>query len=118
MAIKDVHYDKYKSNRELLKVDVFELDSSEHLDWAITIAFYGALHLVEKKLYEVSSKHSNNHQDRKMNILTTKELQPISSQYHALYIQSMRARYDCCSFTKQDASKALQLLNEIEKTVS
>ncbi len=118
MATNQLHYDKYKNNKKLLKIDAFALDNSQYLDWVITIAFYGALHLVEKKLYEINSKHSRNHQDRNRNILSTKELQPVSSQYYALYMQSRRARYDCCAITKKDASKALKMLSDIESAVS
>lgn len=118
MASQELHYNQYKSNKELLKTDVFKLEDSQYLDWIIIIAFYGALHLVEKKLHEIGSKHSKNHYDRNINILTTKELLPIKSEYYTLYVQSKRARYDCCSFTRKDVFKVLELFKYIEQTVS
>ncbi|SHK16167.1 hypothetical protein [Paramaledivibacter caminithermalis] len=116
---KDIeHFKKYESNKRLLKSNIFKIEETPYLDWFITITFYGALHLVEKKLHELTGKDSRNHQERKINILKTRQLLPISAQYQTLYNQSMRARYDCCEFTIGDAKKAIELLNEIETIIA
>lgn len=118
MPTKDDHFNKYKNNKKLLKSDIFDIESCKYLDWVVTIVFYGALHLVEKRLDELKSIHSKDHRERKTNILTTRELLPISAQYHTLYIQSMRARYDNCSFTKDDVKRAFDLFKDIERIAS
>jgi len=117
MPKKADHDNQYKSNKALLKTPTFDLMSTRHFDWVITITFYCAVHLIEMELASCKNYDSVDHRDRKLQILATKSLKPISSIYLALYIESRRARYECGIITKDDAEKALRTLEKIEKAV-
>ncbi|MGE5630720.1 MAG: hypothetical protein ACM3TR_06425 [Caulobacteraceae bacterium] len=117
MPKKVDHDNQYKSNKALLKTSTFDLTSTKHYDWVITIVFYCAVHLIEMELDGCKNYDSIDHYDRKLQILSTKSLRPISKIYLALYIESMRARYKCENITRDDAEKALRTLVSIEKAV-
>lgn len=108
------HLEQYMLNKKLLSESIFAIDSSEHLDWVLTIAFYCAVHLIEKQL-AIIGFHNRNHEDRKNIIFKIKELKNISTQYVSLEVQSRRARYHCTKINKKDVFVALEYLEDIEK---
>ena len=55
-----------------------------------TIAFYTAVHLVEK-LRAYQGQHSENHEERSSAV--RKQYRPIQREYHELYNNSLIARY-------------------------
>lgn len=118
MPKKEEHHSQYISNKELLSAPVFDLDSTQHYDWIVTIVFYCAVHLIEEYLAKVNGYDSVDHFDRKLRVLAEAKLRPISSVYLTLYIQSIRARYKCQNITKDDAIKAFKVLTNVEKAVS
>jgi hypothetical protein len=66
------------------------------VDWAVTVLFYAALHLVEATL--APSVHSPNHNARHQTVHLDPRLRPIYCHYCELYYRSLDARYDCISF--------------------
>lgn len=59
MGTRSDHAEKAEHNQRFLE----SIDSQEYPDWAVTVAFYRALHLVEM-LFAASGHHSDNHRDR------------------------------------------------------
>jgi hypothetical protein len=105
------HVAQYRHNLDVLAAPVFSLDNPENLDWAATIIFYCAVHLVEKVLADSQNPfHCENHNERRRAFTRERRLRQIAAQYHALYNQSIRARYQCARFTRQDIEDALNLL--------
>lgn len=108
------HNRQYQHNRSLLLTETFDLNSTSYYDWVITIAFYSALHLVDREL--AAYWHPRKHKDREL--ILTKTLKHIAPEYKTLEIQSRRARYECANITKKDAERAIKLLEEIEKKIA
>jgi hypothetical protein len=85
------HRAKYEANRNHLDTGnnggpLSTLDGC----WAATVAFYAALHLVDR-LAARTNYHPGNHTDR--NAYVTSHHRPIWNAYNALYIASKIARY-------------------------
>ena len=119
MPTKDQHIEQYKHNKQLLDLPIFNAKDTEHKDWAITISFYIALHLIERKLAEaVPPKHSPNHYARNYNVRSMLLFRPVAAQYKTLYDESIKARYNCKAFTVSDVETALAILHDIEMFVS
>ena len=77
------------------------LQTSADVDWAVTVLFYAALHLVEATLAPVV--HSPNHKIRNETVQLDPRLRPIHHHYRDLYHRSLDARYDCVPFTTLQA---------------
>lgn len=115
MPEADLHYKQYQHNYEILQSPLFRTDNTENLDWAITLVFYCAVHLVEKVLADIDHPyHSDCHRNRGKAVNRFKKLKKISAEYQALYNQSIRARYNCVRFKKQDIEEALMYLEHIK----
>jgi hypothetical protein len=66
----------------------------EHLDWAVTVLFYAALHVVQAYFVESAASEAEiprDHVERDSAIW--RELRPIVNQYSFLKTRSMWARY-------------------------
>lgn len=96
------------------KKSFFEINSSKYLEWAVTIIFYAALHLIEMELAK-SNQHCKSHDSRNKCIAITTNFKPIRSQYQTLYMQSIKARYEFKKFSSQRVEELKILLGEIEK---
>jgi len=115
MPTANEHYDKYCHNKNLLSSELFDPNKAKNHDWAITISFYSALHIVEKKCAELGQTHHfKGHLERNNFVLRVKDFKPIAAKYHTLYNQSRRARYDCVDFSKDDVKEVFNLLSDIE----
>jgi hypothetical protein len=119
MVAENLHLEKYHHNRRLLGETIFNVNKNiQNSDWAITIAFYCALHLVEKTIARSPHKehqHLRCHEKRNHRVRIDGVFRAIVEDYQFLYNQSRRARYDCVSFTKADIADALVSLSNIEK---
>ncbi|MFM9279722.1 hypothetical protein [Paenibacillus jiagnxiensis] len=90
-------------------------------DWAITIAFYSALHLVEYHLFKVDQKNrirrsneKENHTERNREVVKELKLgHEVAHAYRALYNESRAARYDCIPIKKSRVQTALKNLDII-----
>lgn len=111
------HQIKAKTNRKFL--DSFEwLDYS---DWAVVVAFYTAVHLVEQ-LRALDGQDSKSHQDRLQYVQANHRA--IHTEFHQLLNVSKLARYEANSvfygqFSNSDVADIVikQWLTTIEKYV-
>jgi hypothetical protein len=67
----------------------------EHLDWAVVVLFYTALHLVQAYLVEnAKTKFDIPEDHRARDPCIWRKLRPIYNQYNTLLSRSKTARYD------------------------
>src|SRR5438034_628663 len=68
-------------------------DESAYLDWAVTLLFYTALHLINAVLIETGTAFDlpRDHMDR--NVTVALKLRPIYEDYRLLHRLSRTARY-------------------------
>jgi hypothetical protein len=91
---------------------------NEYPAWIATVAFYTALHSLERFLAR-RNRHPHDHTDRK-NILWSYEPQlsrQILYDYLDMYDLSISARYDCISPTTKDIQDQLNRLARIDARV-
>lgn len=114
MPEAEAHEKQYKHNKNLLQCNV--LQSEENYDWAITIAFYSAMHLIEKFFAE-KGIHNKSHEARNRFVANeaTLKRKRIPIQYNLLYNQSIRSRYECAKITLEDLKYVKDALSFIEK---
>jgi hypothetical protein len=92
MPSRTRHIEQAKSNSRFLSA--FDLAKTQHPDWAITVAFYTAVHLVEAVFASRSpAVHFYKHEDRNSEVSSA--LPDISDSYMAMYLAGRRARYFC-----------------------
>lgn len=91
MPSENVHRRQAEHNRQFL--DWLDLDVTPYLDWAVTVMFYTALHLVEW-LLATKGYHSDSHENRHQAMGRVSELRPIYPDYRELETQSHRSRYE------------------------
>lgn len=108
------HAEKYKKNKEFIKIDNL---SGDYSDWYITGLFYTTVHLIEGYLSEYGAYHSSNHLERKKQILGNSVLKDIFSKYNTIYTQSIRARYLNYTFTETEINTLSTYCNEIQSYI-
>ncbi len=87
MATQSQHRVKARGNRAFLD----EIDASARADWAVVVAFYTAVHLIED-VRAGGSRHSLNHRER-LDFVRVHH-RAIFVQFQHLYTRSLLARYD------------------------
>lgn len=113
---KEQHYKQYQQNKSLLNSPVFDAENTQYKDWVVTISFYTAVHLIEKKLAEINPNHHfTSHKSRNNAMNAASSFRRIAPQYKTLYDESRKARYDCKRFTNSDINLVLSLLEQIEQ---
>jgi hypothetical protein len=103
MPHRKAHIDQARSNA--LFLSTLDPRTTQHPDWAITIAFYTAVHLVDACL-DGHSIHPNSHTERRDAVAM--HLGLIRAHYVALYSESRRTRYLCQNVTNVQAQLQLQ----------
>jgi hypothetical protein len=68
------------------------IDTDEFADWAAVVAFYAAMHLIEK-LRAYLGQHSEKHADRGKFILDRPEFASLDFPYNQLFTYALKARY-------------------------
>jgi hypothetical protein len=111
MGTKADHTEKASDNQRFLD----SINQKEFPDWYVTVAFYKALHLVEK-LFAAQGCHSNNHRDRHDNL--KRHWQDIWREYRPLYTLSRRARYKVRSISPESLEYAIGRMKKIEHLVA
>lgn len=114
MPSVDQHQIQYSSNKNVIG----QISSLNPIpfDWIITIHFYAALHLVEKKLAQYKT-HNENHKQRN-NAIRSPLFRSISADYLALYNESQSARYNCSTMTMGKVKQAEIHLSKIENQLT
>lgn len=124
MPSEQSHLSLANHNQDLL--DTLVLDIKRFPDWAATVAFYKALHVVEAALAcENPARHGMDHSARERLLKTDRRYQAIYRHYRPLYAASMVARYmednqtDFTSYLTPDQVIGTLLkyrLHEVEKS--
>jgi len=84
-------------------------------EWAITVAFYTAVHLVEAHFARSQpAVHCRSHADRLTQV--SLRLRAIEAEYWALYVASRRARYECIEVSAEEAATELEMNFEPVRT--
>jgi hypothetical protein len=110
MATPDQHQAQADHNQRFFET----IRPSEFPDWAATVAFYKAVHLVEKML-RIRGQRSGSH-TRRNNLLKTQYL-PVWRHYKALYSFSRLARYWCLQVREEDVQYIIRRLQKVEVEV-
>lgn len=111
----DVHQQQVEHNRQTTAY--LQQAGDNYLDWAVTVLFYTALHLVDQVLYHTAQLHPRNHFQRHQAIANTAELIAIYQDYRELEHQSRRSRYECAKFTSEEIERLSESLARIEQVV-
>jgi hypothetical protein len=115
MPSADQHRRKAESNRAFLAT----ISRADFPEWVATVAFYTAVHLVERLRAAAGHGDSTGHDDRTNYVLI--EHPSIHTAYHALQATSMLARYQArADFFAQFQPEAVEevLLNRYLAAVS
>ncbi|HEY6348896.1 MAG TPA: hypothetical protein VI636_05740 [Candidatus Angelobacter sp.] len=88
MPSRDEHLAQAAKNRKLAET----LAKTEFLDWAVTVYFYVAIHIVESYL-AIHGYHSSNHDQRRDYMNKIPQLRTVIKEYLALERVSRQARY-------------------------
>jgi hypothetical protein len=107
MPQQDDHIRQARHNAQFLST--FDLNATPYPDWAITVAFYTAVHLVEAH-FARNNIHYTDHKRRNREV--SRSLRQIGRNYITLYNQSRTARYNCQHVTPADAEQVL--INDYE----
>ena len=87
------------------------------LDWAITIRFYAALHLVRAYLAKRGLQPKDH--EETFDYLTQSDLpEDLVAAYRRFYRLSRKARYDCWTPLQKDVNTARQLLSQVERVIT
>ncbi|MDB5056178.1 MAG: hypothetical protein JWM44_4228 [Bacilli bacterium] len=93
MPTLDEHVKQFQKNISV--VETLESLDNPPNDWIVVIAFYAALHLVEKKMLADHNQKFSRHSQRNKLIATQRTLEDISAEYDSLFMESCKYRYDC-----------------------
>lgn len=116
MSGKNAHVRQVLHNQEF--IDFLDVDSTEYLDWVVTVAFHVAIHLVEGHLarHEI---HTSTHGDRWAHMGRCKRLKPVYKDTRWLSDKSRMCRYDCWIPNREFVkTEVLPKLASIEATLS
>jgi hypothetical protein len=115
MASHKEHNQKLQHNHTLLQEPL--ICNNKYYDWAIIIAFYEALHYVDRVLDIFPSAREeeyDSHKKRRTVMKRYSVLRSILDEYDSLLNESWRARYTCEILTRKDYEKALEYLYIIQ----
>ena len=98
-------------NQDLL--NSLDIQSTDHLDWVVTIAFYVALRYVDAYF---SPDRPHDHGERLQWVVQRQRTRPIARQYRELLNQSITARYELAEFDKVEVSALVA--NTLSKVVA
>ena len=110
MQTESEHLAQAISNEKFLN----DVDDARFPDWAVTVAFYTSLHLVNRVTAR-DEVNISSHSDRNKYLMTN--YRPLWKLYEPVYILSIKARYICGHTTVNDADKAKRLLKRIDTEV-
>jgi len=110
------HRQQVEHNRQM--VAYLQQAGDVYLDWAATVLFYTALHLVDQVLYRNARLNPRNHFQRHAAIANEPVLAPIYGDYRELEHQSRRSRYECARFIPDEIQRLSARLACIEQAVN
>jgi len=110
---RDEHLAQAAKNRKLAET----LAKTEFLDWAVTIYFYVAVHVIESYL-AIHVYHSTDHDQRRDYINRIPQLRTVIKEYLALERVSRQARYYAQPITHEHLRIAQENLAKVEAQVA
>jgi hypothetical protein len=110
MATESEHLKQAQHNRKFLN----EIDHEKFPDWAATVAFYTAVHLV-RSLLKRSGENCNSHSSRNKKL--RHKYPNVWKLYQPLYSYSRLARYWCMRVKPGDVPYIVRRLNKVEREV-
>ena len=113
MPSRDEHLAQAAKNRKLAET----LAKTEFLDWAVTIYFYVAVHVIESYL-AIHGYHSTDHDERRDCINRIPQLRTVIKEYLALERVSRQARYYAQPITPEHLRIAQENLTKVEAQVA
>ncbi len=113
MPNKETHLEQYQHNKDFLENGIS--DKNKFADWAVTVTFYCAVHIVEAALANINI-HSKNHNDRGKKIENLR-CPRLKTYYKDLYSRSITSRYNCILQTSEDVKYALKDLKAIREMI-
>ena len=84
------HIDKAHHNEDFF--DIFDIDNTRFLDWAVTGLYYAALHYIDAYLATLGVKFISNHKQRHIEYSIALD-RDVYSDYRTLENKSIIARY-------------------------
>jgi hypothetical protein len=110
MATESDHLKQAQHNEKFLN----SIDATQFPDWAATVAFYTAVHLVQALLKHAGENcHSHNSRNRKVR----QHFPAIWKIYQPLYTYSRLARYWCMKVKPGDIAYIKRRLGKVERAV-
>lgn len=110
MATAQDHLKQVKHNKAFLA----KIDEAEYPDWAATVIFYIAVHLVQR-LFAINGWDCENHSRR--NKILREHFPTVWDAYQRLYIFSRTSRYRCMTVKPSDISELEHRLNRVEDEI-
>jgi|SRR4051812_17515046 hypothetical protein len=109
------HENQWDSNHRLLTQLIRQ---KTYLDWIATVAFYTALHSVER-YFARRNEHPGDHRTRNQTLIRYKVQlgQQILNDYEDMYNTSKLARYTCAPLTDADIQGQLDRLSRIDTKI-
>ncbi len=114
MGSPQEHQAKAEHNQKFLRT----IDPDSFADWVIVVAFYRAVHLVERLFVGLGLQNAHSHESR--NARLKRDFGAIHRAFHPIYNVSMYARYHCnyiCTRAKVEQEVLKTRLPEVERLV-
>jgi hypothetical protein len=112
MATESEHRQQAQHNAELLAT----FDHARFPDWAATVAFYQAVHLIEMLFAHDGRTPSGSHKTR--NQILKRHYPDLWKEYRPLYAFSRTARYWCMKVNDTHVAYVLRRLRRVEHIVA
>ena len=118
MPSHNKHVQQILQNRRVLAH--LDVTCSDHRDWCATVAFYIALHQIDRYLAAkgVKEELADSHKKRNWWIQTTGDLKHAWPPYRSLYDASIDTRYLCRMPSEERLDALLENLDDVEQQVS
>ena len=113
MPSRDEHLAQAAKNEKLANT----LAKGEFTDWAVTLYFYTAVHLIESYL-SIHGYHCDDHTERNKRISAIPQLRQIFHEYQTLKTLSRQARYHAQPITPDDLKRAQEKLAIIQAQIT
>lgn len=113
MATEAEHRQQAQHNQDCLN----SIDVNKFPDWAVTVAFYKAVHLVEMLFAKKSIGHLSGRHTSRNNLLKN-QYPSLWKDYRPLYAFSRVARYWCLRVRPEHVPHILKRLNKVEQAVA
>lgn len=92
------------------------LQASNRNDWAVTVVFYAALHLVDS-FFATAPFHPSNHTDRLGAMARSADISAVYAHFQELYDRSLDARYYGRQFSDEQVNGLREHLRLVKERI-